>query len=140
MFHLETLRLTNSVLGIGPFVTKKKPVKSCSFCVSKTNLDDIKSSSANFLKSIVYFVPSAKLIPVIYFLILQTGTPSESHSPALEALLRRAAAALFWGDIGTWMPSVPGCCSNLTVRVCAVFCPRPSCQVRLLPPARRGSW
>ncbi|MED6255187.1 hypothetical protein ATANTOWER_005809 [Ataeniobius toweri] len=27
------------------------------------------------------------------------------------------------------------CCSNLTVRVCDVFWPRPSCQVRLLPPA-----
>lgn len=40
----------------------------------------------------------------------------------------------------TWMPSVPGCCSSLTVRVCAAFWPRPSCQVKLLPPARRGSW
>lgn len=40
----------------------------------------------------------------------------------------------------TWMPSVPGCCSSLTVLVCAVFWPRPSCQVKLLPPARRGSW
>lgn len=44
------------------------------------------------------------------------------------------------GHLYTWMPSVPGCCSSLTVRVCAVFWPRPSCQVRLLPPARRGSW
>ncbi|MEQ2287980.1 hypothetical protein AMECASPLE_018315 [Ameca splendens] len=43
-------------------------------------------------------------------------------------------------NASTWMPSVPGCCSNLTVRVCDVFWPRPSCQVRLLPPARRGSW
>lgn len=34
---------------------------------------------------------------------------------------------------------MPGCCSSFTVRPPAVFCPRPSCQVRF-PPVRRPSW
>lgn len=36
----------------------------------------------------------------------------------------------------TCRASVPGCCSNFTVLPPAVFCPRPSCQVRF-PPVRR---
>lgn len=34
---------------------------------------------------------------------------------------------------------MPGCCSSFTVLPPAVFCPRPSCQVRF-PPGRRLSW
>lgn len=40
---------------------------------------------------------------------------------------------------GTCRASVPGCCSSFTLRPPAVFCPRPSCQVRF-PPVRRLSW
>ena len=39
----------------------------------------------------------------------------------------------------TCRASVPGCCSSFTVLPPAVFCPRPSCQVRF-PPVRRLSW
>lgn len=39
----------------------------------------------------------------------------------------------------TCRDSVPGCCSSFTVLPPAVFCPRPSCQVRF-PPVRRLSW
>lgn len=41
--------------------------------------------------------------------------------------------------VSTCRASVPGCCSNFTVRPPATFCPRPSCQVRF-PPVRRLSW
>lgn len=39
----------------------------------------------------------------------------------------------------TCRASVPGCCSSFTALPPAVFCPRPSCQVRF-PPVRRLSW
>lgn len=41
--------------------------------------------------------------------------------------------------LGTCRASVPGCCRSFTVLPPAVFCPRPSCQVRF-PPVRRLNW